>query len=133
MSWRDEDFHGHYLLPLERSVVAWILKIQRAHPTAPIMRLERNYGPEGMVLYNAGLFWVEPGGLFVLMTLLVMASPLYLHRELIGVWQILLVPCFGFLISSIIRGIQAERAGKRFRAGRPVEKRPGYPWSNPWS
>ncbi|MCL5445596.1 MAG: hypothetical protein M1121_06020 [Actinobacteria bacterium] len=98
-----------------------------------------------MVLFNAMVFWalvavaiLIPG----LILLLINTFASFVLKESPGPFTTFggptgsLIGLFGCAISApgmIIRAISGSRAGKRFRAGRPFEKRPGYPFSNPWS
>lgn len=58
---------GHHLLPHERWSASSVLERQRTHRTSAILRIEQNYGPEGLALIAAGLITVLPGMLLVVL------------------------------------------------------------------
>jgi hypothetical protein len=118
---------GHHLLPHERWSASLILERQRNHrnsaaPRNPAtLRMEQNYGPEGIALWTAGMITVLPGMLLVVLgfACLVPASGhpwlLTLVSWLYGIGVILI------LLGSI-RYFQCNRAGRTFRGGRPFLK-----------
>jgi hypothetical protein len=44
-----------FLLPHERWLVGWILKRQRTHRTAAVVRMEQHYGLDGMIWMDASM------------------------------------------------------------------------------
>jgi len=119
---------GHHLLPHERWFASLILKRQRAHrnsaaPRNPAtLRMEQNYGPEGMALIAAGLISVLPGmllGVLGFACLVASGGHPWLLTVLYWLWGI------GFILMlwGSIRSFQASKAGRAFRGGRPFLKR----------
>lgn len=110
---------GHHLLPHERWSASLILERQHTPRTSAILRMEQNYGPEGIALWAAGMITVLPGMLLGYLRLACLVAsgghPRLLVNWLhgIGVTLMLLGP---------IRYIQGIRAGRAFRGGRPFLK-----------
>jgi hypothetical protein len=113
---------GHRLLPHESWFASFILKRQRTHRTPDILRIEQNYGPEGIALGAASMATLTPGVLIVgAGTVFVLASGgggslLTLGYKLNSLGVILI------LLGSI-RLIQGMKAGRAFRGGRPLVRR----------
>ena len=113
---------GHQLLPHERWFASWILGRQRTHRTPDILRMEQNYGPEGIALWAAAMSTGLPGALMVLSGIAFMLASggggtlLTLGYWLDGLGVIL-------CILGSIRAFQGSRAGRAFRDGRPFLKR----------
>ena len=115
----------HHLLPHERWFASLILERQRTHrnsaaPRNPAtLRMEQNYGPEGIALWAAGMITVLPGMLlgFLGFACLVASGghPWQLVNWLYGIGITL-------ILLSEIRFIQGIRAGRAFRGGRPFLK-----------
>lgn len=113
---------GHHLLPHERRFASFILGRQRNHRTPAIIRMEQNYGPEGIILMSAaivsGLIGAVVG--FIGLGLLFLSDDsgplLHLGYYVITAGIVLEIP-------SIIRSIQGIYAGRRFRGDRPFVKR----------
>ena len=110
---------SHYLLPYERREAAKTLKGQQAHATAPaVEQLQQNYGPEGNVLLSAarsGRIYAFP---FVLTgTLLVFVTAGSGPIAFAG--YALLAIAIAMALLGVARGVQAGRAGRRYRDGRP--------------
>ena len=110
------------LSPIERWSAALILERQRTHRTPAILRIEQNYGPEGITLIAAGLSSVLPGqliGCIGIVLLLVSGDrgslPL-IGYSLMGLGVLLVV-------LGSMRYIQGSKAGRRFRGDRPFVKR----------
>jgi hypothetical protein len=104
-----------FLLPHERWLVGWMLRIQRTHRTTAVVALEQKYGPDGMIWMDASL----ANGLLVLMLsvavfVIVVAHPTRTSR--IGLY--LLAATFLFLILCWVRILQASRAGRKLRRTR---------------
>jgi hypothetical protein len=112
----------HHLLPHERWFASWILERQRTHRTPDILRMEQNYGPEGITLWAAAMSTVLPGALMVLSGIAFMlasgggGTPLTMGYSLDG---------FGVFLCLLgsIRAFQGGRAGRAFRDGRQFLKR----------
>jgi hypothetical protein len=106
---------GHHLLPHERWFASLILERQRTHRTSAILRMEQNYGSEGIALWAAGMITVLPGMLlgFLGFACLVASGghPWQLVNWLYGIGVILI------LLGSI-RYFQCNKAGRAFRGGR---------------
>ena len=80
----------HTLLPPERWFASLILERQRSHRTTAVLRIETNYGPEGITLWAAGMVTVLPGQLIAFMGILILlllgwARPVD-HRQLLVNW-----------------------------------------------
>jgi hypothetical protein len=112
----------HRLLPQERWFASWILERQRTHRTPDILRMEQNYGPEGITLWAAAWITVFPGSLMAVSGIAFMLASggggtlLTLGYSLDG---------FGVFLCLLgsIRAFQGIRAGRAFRDGRPFLKR----------
>lgn len=108
----------HHLLPHERWFASSTLERQRTHRTPDILRMEQNYGPEGITLYAAAMSTALPGVLMVLSGFAFMLASggsgtlLTVGYSLDGLGVIL-------CILSLIRAFQGIRAGRAFRDGRP--------------
>jgi hypothetical protein len=113
---------GHRFLPHERWFVSFILERQRTHRTPDILRIEENYGPEGIAVGAASMATLTPGVLIVgAGTVLLLTSGgggslLTLGYKLNSLGIILI------LLGSI-RLAQGMRAGRVFRGGRPFVRR----------
>jgi len=113
---------GHRLLPQERWFASLILERQRTHRTPDILRMEQNYGPEGIALWAAAVITVLPGQLIAVSGIAFMLASggggnlLTLGYSLDGFGAILI------LLGSI-RTFQGIREGRAFRDGRPFLKR----------
>src|SRR5262252_9494481 len=66
----------HHLLPHERWFAALVLKSQRTHRTAAVMRMEYNFGREGITLFSAALanFFVGAALLIVGFVLMILSG-----------------------------------------------------------
>jgi hypothetical protein len=112
---------GHHLLPHERWFACWILERQRTHRTPDILRMEQNYGPEGITLWAAAMSTELPGGLMVLSGIAFMLASggggilPTLGYSLDGLGAIL-------ILLGLIRAFQGTRAGRAFRGSRPFLK-----------
>ena len=113
---------GLHLLPHERWFASYILERQGTHRTPAILRIERNYGPEGIALWAAAYITVFPGQLIAVGGIVLMlasggsGSLLMLAYKLDGLGIILI------LLGSI-RLTQGIRAGRAFPGDRPFERR----------
>jgi hypothetical protein len=113
---------GHRFLPHERWFASFILERQRTHRTPDILRIEQNYGPEGIALGAASMATLTPGALIVGAGTILMlisgggGSLLTLAYKLNALGVILI------LLGSI-RLVQGIRAGQAFRGGRPFVRR----------
>jgi hypothetical protein len=112
----------HHLLPNERWSASFILERQRTHRTPAILRMEQNYGPEGIALWAAGMITVLPGMLLDVLgfaCLVASGGHPWLLTMLYWLWGI------GFILMfwGSIRSLQASKAGRAFRGGRPFLKR----------
>ena len=113
---------GHHLLPHERWFASSTLERQRTHRTSDILRMEQNYGPEGITLWAAAVITVFPGQLIVVSGIAFMLASggggtlLTMGYSLDG---------FGVFLCLLgsIRAFQGIKAGRAFRDGRPFLKR----------
>jgi len=111
------------LLPPERWFAAFILERQRNHRTTSVLRIEQNYGPEGIVLWAAGMVTVFPGQLIAVAgILLLLVAGGSGSLQLAGYW-LMGVGVMMILLGSV-RYVQGVRAGRVFRGDRPFVKRP---------
>jgi hypothetical protein len=113
----------HRLFPHERWFAAFILERQQSHRTPAILRMEQNYGPEGIGLMAAGLVTALPGqliGCLGILLLLVSGG----HGSLPGVGYLLMGLGVLLVVPGSLRYIQGSRAGRSFRGDRPFVKRP---------
>lgn len=113
---------GHHLLPPERRFASYILERQRTHRTAAILRMEQNYGPEGIVLRSAAMVW----GLLAAVVGFTGVGILFAapdHGLLFHSGYFVIAIGVVLALLSIFRSIQGTYAGRRFRAGRPFVKR----------
>lgn len=114
---------GHWLLPPERWFASAVLERQRTRRTPTILRLEQNYGPEGIALVAAGvLLWLLGVAIAWVGVVLLLVSggnglPFRLGNYLLFAAMVIAVP-------AIVRAVQASHAGRRFRGDRPFVKRP---------
>ena len=111
----------HHLLPPERWFAEFILRRQQTHRTPAIIRMEHNYGREGIILFAAAIMTELLGGVVCaggVLLLFVIGDSGSLPYITIGVGA--LVIAFG-----MIRTVQGARIGRRFRGDRPFLKRPG--------
>jgi hypothetical protein len=110
---------GHHLLPHERWFASLILERQRTHRTSAILRMEQNYGAEGIALWAAGMITVLPGMLLAFLGFACLVAsgghPWLLVNWLYGLGVTLI------LLGSI-RYFQGIKAGRAFRGGRPFVK-----------
>jgi hypothetical protein len=119
---RGAEYASPRLLPPERWFAAFILQRQRSHRTAPILRIEQNYGPAGIALWAAGMVAVLPGQLlaFVGIVLLLVADGG--GSLLVAGYWLTSVGVIMILLGSI-RYLQGVRAGRIFRGDRPFVRR----------
>ena len=112
---------GHRLLPHERWFASWIFERQRTHRAPDILRMEQNYGPEGITLWAAAMSTVLPGGLAAVSGIVFMlASGGGGTLLTVGHW----LQGFGVILCLLgsIRAVQGIRAGRAFRGNRPYLK-----------
>jgi hypothetical protein len=113
---------GRRLLPPERWFALFILERQRTHRTPAILRLEQNYGPEGIALLATTILWGLTGsviGCIGIVFLFVSWGPgPLLHTGYYLIFAGILLEC-----PAMIRAIQGIYVGRRFRGDRPFAKR----------
>jgi hypothetical protein len=113
---------NHRLLPHERWLATLVVRRQQAHRPASVLRIEQNYGPDGIALWAAGYATTIPGELiaFIGILLLLLTSDRGRHPAaayaVIGLGIVLLA-------LSSVRFVQGIRAGRAFRGDRPFLKR----------
>lgn len=114
---------SHHLLPHERWAATTVVDLQRTNPTAAVLRLRRNYGPEGIALLYAGCASGLPASVigFVAGMLLVATSSDSGSLVSIAYWMLVVTICLASL--GFVRAVQGILAGRRFRAGRPFVRR----------
>ena len=87
-----------------------------------MVRMQQNYGPEGVVLRLADVANRVTTGVSVLVCLaLIIGSGSRGSVGLVG--DLMLVPVFCFASLGIVRSQQSAAAGKKFRGGRPMVMR----------
>jgi hypothetical protein len=106
---------SHALTPPERRFAAFILKRQQTHRTPAILRLEGNYGPEGMVLFSTTLLWGLCEAFCGVLALVLLFATGGLTTPTI-VFALL---TFALFCPTLLRGFQTAKAGKAFRGNRP--------------
>ena len=113
----------HRLLPPERWFASFILDRQRTNRTPAIMRLEENYGPEGIALGAAAICSGLVGAVVscVGLVLLIASGG---HGPTLKLGYYLLAVAIVLECPAIIRAIQGIFAGRRFRGNRPFVKHP---------
>lgn len=114
---------GHKLLPPERWFATYMLMRQRTHRTPAILRLEQNYGPEGVALYAAAVLLGVVAGAVVCsgIVLLLLSGG---DGPLVHIGYGLLLGAIVLECPVMIRCLQGIHAGRRFRGSRPFVKRP---------
>lgn len=113
---------GHHLLPPERWFGVLMLRRQQTNPTPPILRLQQNYGPEGIALYAAALLSGFVGGAVALLGIALLVASGDRGNLLLAGYVMLFVGIGGALMA-IMRALQMSYVGRRFRGGRPFVKR----------
>jgi hypothetical protein len=113
----------HGFLPYERRFAGYAVERQRTHSNAFNVRMQDNYGPEGIRLYWAAIADLVLGwgiGMTGLATLLLSIEVRALRP--ISVGMVLL----GMVVVSLgcLRLAQGARAGRIYRAGRPYIRGP---------
>lgn len=106
------------LTPPEARFAALMQRRQQTRRTAPILRLEQNYGPEGMALLSAALLWglcESFGGPLFFAFLVASGGCSELTDILLGLVFIL-------FSLALWRGWQGVKLGRTFRSGRPFIK-----------
>jgi UPF0716 family protein affecting phage T7 exclusion len=109
---------SHYLLPHERWFAGVILERQRTHRTRAVVRMQGNYGPEGIMLMASGLATIIPGVIVALSGLAILYASIGDH-SLAGIASYLMGLGAAAVVAGEIRVIQASRAGRAFRGSRP--------------
>ena len=106
------------LLPHERWYAEKLLERQRTHRTPGIVRAELNLGRDGMILMAAAFTYSIPGmaTAFIGVVLLYASNgtqPLLVIAHYVT-WIGIVI-----MLPGIFRSLQAIRAGRAFRGGRP--------------
>jgi hypothetical protein len=111
---------GHRLLPHERWFASSTLESQRTHRTPYVLRMEQNYGPEGIALWGAAMSTVLPGALMVVSGIAFMLASGGGTLLALGYW----LDGFGAILVLLgsIRTFQGSRAGRAFRGNRAFLK-----------
>jgi hypothetical protein len=109
------------LPPPEDRFALLVLRRQQTHPTPTILRIEKNYGREGVSLAAAGLMWGNIGALIGLIGTfaLVVSGD---HGPALAAGYILCVGGLTIEIPALARVGQAIHAGRKFRRGVPSDK-----------
>lgn len=110
---------AHRLTPPEKWFSLYILRRQQTHRTGAIIRLEQNYGPDGMILFASTLLWgtcVGIVGVLGLITLFASDGKSALTYVFLGLGLLFLGP-------TLFRSRQTANAGKTFRGDRPFLRR----------
>jgi hypothetical protein len=109
---------GLPLLPYERWYATSMLARQQGHQTRFVLRMQQNYGPEGLVLRAAATINQGLSSMFCLVAIgLMIASGGRGPLDLTGYLLLALTCCLGTLCFA--RARQAKTAGRAFRGGRP--------------
>lgn len=112
------EYGNHYFFPHERWSIKFFRQRQKDHQTAPVIRMQQNYGPEGVALMGAAYANMIPGTIIVIGEVFV---SIIIRSVIFGVmpWNILLAAGFLAVAFGMTRALQSSRAGRIFRAGRP--------------
>ena len=112
---------GHKLTPPEAWFSDWMLRRQQAHRTAPLLRLEQDYGPEGIALGAAAILLGLTGAVVGWVGLILLLASGGRGPMLHPAYYVIVA---GILIElpAIIRSVQGIYAGRRFRGDRPFVK-----------
>jgi hypothetical protein len=109
------------LVPHERCAARWILRRQQNHRTPAIEKMQANYGPEGIELLAIAAITGFGAALVVLagMALLFVSG----GQGTLGVaaYVVMGMGASGEFLPSV-RSIQAAKAGKEWRNGRPFQR-----------
>jgi hypothetical protein len=108
---------SHFLLPHERWLARTTLERQQTHRTATVLRIEQKLGPEGNILYLAGLANLLPGG-FTVVTGIAFLLASRDRRPLVETANYLIAAGIALALVAGIRYVQSVRAGRAFRSGR---------------
>lgn len=109
------------LLPPEQRFARFILARQQSHRTPTIVRLEENYGRDGIAFGAAAIFvglLAAVVGLAGIVLLLISGG----HGQLIGGGYILIYLGIALGLSATLRAGQGIHEGRRFRGGRPFSR-----------
>ena len=105
----------HHLLPPEQWLAKLVEERQRTHRTRPILRLEQNYGREGLRLLSAAYLW----GIGVIVCSIIGFGIIVGTQDRGGLVEVLVIAAaFLFLVPAIIRSRQGYWEGRRFRGDR---------------
>jgi hypothetical protein len=105
-----------FLLPHERWLVGWILGSQRKRRTAAVVAMEKHYGPDGMIWADASVANAPFGTILAVVGfVIIFAHPTRTSR----IAGYLLAAVAVFWVLSIVRLLQASRAGRKFRREHP--------------
>jgi hypothetical protein len=110
------------LLPHERWFASFILGRQRTRRTPAILRMEQNYGPQGIALMSAGMVTAFPGQLIgCIGIVLLLTSGGHGSALIVAFWTM----GAGVLLAALgsIRYVRGVYSGRRFRGDRPFVKR----------
>jgi hypothetical protein len=114
---------AHSFLPYERWFAGYAVERQRTHPNAFNLRMETNYGSEGIQLYWAAIADLILGwAISVIGVVLILVS-----IAVPALWPVSLgVPGLGVAVATIcpIRLAQGSWAGRIYRDGRPYIRGP---------
>ena len=102
------------LLPPEDRFALLVLRRQQTHPTPTVLRIERNYGREGVALAAAGLMWGNIGALIGLVGMIALLASGD-HGPGLAVGYVLCVGALTVEIPALTRVGQAIHTGRRFR------------------
>jgi hypothetical protein len=107
----------HHLLPHERWFATRLLARQRTHRTPTILRMEYNYGREGITLCAAALAGILPAGVLEVAgsALLVMSQG---QPPLFQVGTLMDFGAMAVVIPGLVRVLQSMRAGQVHRGTR---------------
>ena len=108
----------HHLLPHERWFADRLLARQRTIRTPAILRLEYNYGREGITLFAAALADILPGGAVAVAgnALLVISRG---QPPLPQVGTLMDFGALAVVATGLVRTLQSMRAGRAHRGARP--------------
>jgi hypothetical protein len=108
---------GNRLLSPERRFASFIVERQRTHRTPPILRMERNYGPEGIAFMAASIL-SGLAGAAVGCTGFVLLLTSQGHGNLLHTGYYLMLAGIALECLAMTRAVQGIYAGRRFRVNR---------------
>jgi hypothetical protein len=118
----DGAFKGYGLTPPERRIASFLLKRRGANPTPASVRMQNNYGPVGAALFGVACAVILFGAAVAVSGMIdAFLAGESGPRASVGNWisgagVVLMLP-------GIIRISQASRVARKYRGGRPLQRK----------